>query len=128
MAARIHALVALDEGVDSQAIQAMLPDNGGIEVVGIINGLDESWRTMQETATDLLIVACAGYSDRALYFIDSAVKQQPERPVVVLTTGSPNGFVRQVFESGADDILTLPGPPVPVSVYLEKDIDPRRSA
>ena len=55
MASRIHALVALDEGVDSQAIQAMLPDNGGIEVVGIINGLDESWRTMQETATDLLI-------------------------------------------------------------------------
>jgi pilus assembly protein CpaE len=128
MASRIHALVALDEGVDSQAIQAMLPDNGGIEVVGIINGLDESWRTMQETATDLLIVACAGYSDRALYFIDSAVKQQPERPVVVLTTGSPNGFVRRVFESGADDILTLPEPPERVAFALEKAVARRRGA
>jgi pilus assembly protein CpaE len=28
--------------------------------------------------------------------------------VVVLTQGSPNGFVRRVFESGADDILMLP--------------------
>ena len=128
MASRIHALVALDEGVDSQAIQAMLPDNGGIEVVGIINGLDESWRTMQETATDLLIVACAGYSDRALYFIDSAVKQQPDRPVVVLTTGSPNGFVRRVFESGADDILTLPEPPERVAFALEKAVARRRGA
>ncbi len=128
MASRIHALVALDEGVDSQTIQTMLPDNGGIEVVGIINGLDESWRTMQETATDLLIVACAGYSDRALYFIDSAVKQQPDRPVVVLTTGSPNGFVRRVFESGADDILTLPEPPERVAFALEKAVARRRGA
>jgi pilus assembly protein CpaE len=106
----------------------MLPDSGGIEVVGIINGLDESWRTMQETSTDLLIVACAGYSDRALFFIDSAVKQQPDRPVVVLTTGSPNGFVRRVFESGADDIVTLPEPPERVAFALEKAVARRRGA
>ena len=49
----------------------MLPDSSTIEVVGIINGLEESWRTLQETESDLLIVACAGYSDRALYFIDA---------------------------------------------------------
>jgi pilus assembly protein CpaE len=128
MAARIHALVALDADVESHEIQAMLPDGGGIEVVGIINGLDESWRTLQETATDLLIVACAGYSDRALYFIDSAVKQQPDRPVVVLTTGSPNGFVRRVFESGADDILTLPEPPERIAFALEKAVARRRGA
>jgi pilus assembly protein CpaE len=128
MAGPIHALVALDAGVDSQAIQSMLPDDGGIEVVGIINGLDESWRTMQETSTDLLIVACAGYSDRTLYFIDSAVKQQPDRPVVVLTTGSPNGFVRRVFESGADDILTLPEPPERIAFALEKAVARRRGA
>jgi len=128
MAARIHALVALDEGVDSQSIQAMLPDGSGVEVVGIINGLDESWRTLQETAPDLLIVACEGYSDRALFFIDSAVKQQPERPIVVLTTGSPNGFVRRVFESGADDILTLPEPPERIAFALEKAVARRRGA
>ena len=74
MADGIHALVAVDSGLDGHSIQSVLPDGNGIEVVGIINGLDESWRTLQETATDLLIVACEGYSDRALYFIDSAVK------------------------------------------------------
>jgi pilus assembly protein CpaE len=128
MADRIHALVAVDSGLDGHSIQSILPDGNGIEVVGIINGLDESWRTLQETATDLLIVACEGYSDRALYFIDSAVKQQPDRPVVVLTTGSPNGFVRRVFESGADDIVTLPEAPDRIAFALEKAVARRRGA
>jgi len=128
MAGPIHALVAVDGGVDGQSIQSMLPDGGGIEVVGIINGLDESWRTLQETAPELLIVVCEGYSDRALYFIDSAVKQQSDRPVVVLTTGSPNGFVRRVFESGADDILTLPEPSERIAFALEKALARRRGA
>jgi pilus assembly protein CpaE len=128
MASRIRALVALDEGVDSTVIQSMLPDNGTIEVVGIINGLEESWRTLQETESDLLIVACEGYSDRALYFIDAAVKDQSDRPVVVMTTGSPNGFVRRVFESGADDILTLPEPSERIAFTLEKAVARRRGA
>jgi pilus assembly protein CpaE len=128
MASRIRALVALDEGVDSTVIQSMLPDNSTIEVVGIINGLEESWRTMQETESDLLIVACEGYSDRALYFIDAAVKDQSDRPVVVMTTGSPNGFVRRVFESGADDILTLPEPTERIAFALEKAVARRRGA
>jgi pilus assembly protein CpaE len=128
MTGRIRALVALDAGVDSNAIQSMLPDTGSIEVVGIINGLEESWRTLQETESDLLIVACEGYSDRALYFIDAAVKQQADRPVVVMTTGSPNGFVRRVFESGADDILTLPEPAERISFALEKAVARRRGA
>jgi pilus assembly protein CpaE len=128
VAGRIHALVAVDDGVESQYIQAALPDNGNVEVVGIINGIEESWRTLQETSPDLLLVACAGYSDRALFFIDSAVKQQPDRPVIVLTTGSPNGFVRRVFESGADDIVTLPEAPDRIGFALEKAIARRRGA
>jgi pilus assembly protein CpaE len=128
MADRIQALVALDSGVDSNYVQSLLPSGESFEVVGIINGLDESWRTLQETAPDLLLVVCSGYSDRTLYFIDSAVKAAPERPIVVLTTGSPNGFVRRVFESGADDILTLPDSSDQISFALEKAIARRRGA
>ena len=128
MAGRIHALVAIDSGVDGQQVQTLLPEGNGIDVVGIISGLDESWRTLQETAPDLVVVACEGYSDRTLYFIESAVKQNPDRPVVVLTTGSPNGFVRRVFEAGADDIVTLPEPPERVAFALEKAVARRRGA
>ena len=128
MASSINALVVIDTGVDTQDIQGALPDDSDVEVVGIISGLEEGWRTLQETTPDLVLLACEGYSDRALFFIESAVKQKDDRPVVVLTTGSPNGFVRRVFEAGADDILTLPEPPERIAFALEKAIARRRSA
>jgi pilus assembly protein CpaE len=129
MAGRVQALVALDTGVDAHYVQSLLPtDSPTFEIAGVINGLDEGWRTLQETAPGLLIIVCAGYSDRALYFIDGAVKQQPDRPIVVLATGSPNGFVRRVFESGADDILTLPESGERIAFTLEKALARRKGA
>jgi pilus assembly protein CpaE len=129
MAGRVQALVALDAGVDANYVQSLLPaDSPTFEIAGVISGLDEGWRTLQEIAPGLLIVVCAGYSDRALYFIDGAVKQQPDRPIVVLATGSPNGFVRRVFESGADDILTLPESTERIAFTLEKALARRKGA
>ena len=83
----IRALVAVDEGVDHAMVQAALPAHEPeIQMVGIVDGLEEGWATMQETPTDLLIIACAGYSDRVLFLIDGAVKQKADRPVVVFVT------------------------------------------
>jgi pilus assembly protein CpaE len=118
----IKALIAIDEGVDREAVQAALPIDPQIQVVGLVDGLEESWATLQETPTDLLVVACAGYSDRALFLIDGAVKQRPDRPVVVLAEGSPNGFVRRVFEAGADDMLTLPQAPEDLAFAMQKAV------
>jgi pilus assembly protein CpaE len=118
----IRALIALDDGVDQESVRSALPVDNHIQIVGLVDGLEESWTMLQETPTDLLVVACAGYSDRALFLIDGAVKQRPERPVVVLSEGSPNGFVRRVFEAGADDLLTLPQAPDVLAFAMEKAI------
>jgi pilus assembly protein CpaE len=118
----IRTLIALDEGVDRDLVHSTLPVDSGIHVVGMVDGLEASWSTLQETPTDLLVVACAGYSDRALFLIDGAVKQRPERPIVVLCHGSPNGFVRRVFESGADDIVMLPASSEEVGFTFEKAV------
>jgi pilus assembly protein CpaE len=126
MADRIQTLVALDDGIDSSLVRSMLPERGEIEVVGIINGFDEGWRALQESSPELILVVCAGFSERALYFIDSAKKQDADRPVVVLSSGSANGFVRRVFESGADDILTLPQSEAEVAFALQKAIARRK--
>jgi pilus assembly protein CpaE len=122
------ALVALDGGVRSETVQLSLPVDGDIAVTGVVDGLDEAWRTLQETAVDLVIVACAGYSDRALYFIEGAVREQPSRPVVVLCEGSPNGFVRRVFEVGADDIIRLPESSDSVHFVLQKAVARKQGA
>jgi pilus assembly protein CpaE len=84
--------------------------------------------TLQETPTDLLVVACPGSSDRALFLVDGAVKQRPERPVVVFCEGSANGFVQRAFEAGADDFLTLPQTPEDVLFALRKAVARRHGA
>jgi pilus assembly protein CpaE len=121
MSESIRALVAVDEGVDHGVLQSALPAHRTeIQIVGIVDGLEESWATLQETPTDLLVVACEGYSDRVLFLIEGAVKQRGDLPVVVLVTGPPDGFVRRVFEVGADDILSLPSDPEDVAFALQK--------
>jgi pilus assembly protein CpaE len=124
----IRTLVALDEGVDRDLVNGSLPAESSIHVVGVVDGLEDSWNTLQETAADLLVVACVGYSDRVLYLIDGAVKQRPERPIVTLCHGSPNGFVRRVFESGADDIVMLPAAPEEVAFTFEKAVARKHGA
>jgi pilus assembly protein CpaE len=121
MTQTIRALVAVDEGVDHAMVQAALPAHRTeIQIVGIVDGLDEGWTTLQETATDLLVVACTGYSDRVLFMIEGAVKQRADLAVVVFVTGPPDGFVRRIFEAGADDILGLPTDTEDVAFALQK--------
>ncbi|HET9521730.1 MAG TPA: AAA family ATPase, partial [Candidatus Limnocylindrales bacterium] len=122
MSAPIRILVAVDDGVESELVNASLPSDNGVQIVGVIDGLQESWQTLQEVPTDLLAVVCGDYSDRAITLIDGAVKQRPERPVVVLSDGSPNGFVKRVFEVGADDIVSLPANPEQIAFTFEKAI------
>ena len=128
MARTIKTLVALDSGVNAEVVQNVLPVGGEIEVWGVVEGFDEAWRTLQETATDLVVVATAGYSDRALYFIEGAVRETPGRPIVVLCDGSANGFVRRVFEIGADDIIRLPQTSDEVYFALQKAVARKQGA
>ncbi|HEU4942392.1 MAG TPA: AAA family ATPase [Gaiellaceae bacterium] len=125
---KVKTLIALDGGVDRTAVEAALPEGSDIQVVALVDGLEESWTALQETAIDLVVIACGGYSERALVFIDGAVKQRADRPVVVLCESSPNGFVRRVFEAGADDIITLPEEPGNVLFALEKAVARKQGA
>ena len=124
----ITALVAIDEGAQRDLVQASLPADSDVEVVAIVEGFEDGWATLQETAPDVVVVATVGYSERALFFIDGAVKQRPERPVVVLCEKSPNGFVRRVFESGADDLVALPESPEHVGFTLQKALARKQGA
>ena len=129
MSGAIRTLIAVDEDADRGMVQAALPTTAAdIQLVGVVDGLEESWATLQETATDLLVVACAGHSDRVLFLIDGAVKQQSDRPVVLLLTGPANGFVRRAFEAGADDILTLPATPADITFALQKAMARKQGA
>jgi pilus assembly protein CpaE len=119
----IKTLIALDNGIDPELVRSTLPDgHGEIQIAGLVHGLDETWQILQETSTDLLVIACSGYSDRTLFLVDAAAKQRAERPVVVLSDSPPDGFIRRLFEAGADDVVLLPEPPERLRFTLQKAI------
>ncbi len=124
----IRTFVAVDSSIDRSVVQEALPASGEIEILGVINGLEESWNALQEAPIDLVAVACGGQSDRALFFIEGALKQRPDRPIVVLSEGAQNGFVRRVFEAGADDVVTLPEAPERVAFAFQKAVARRQGA
>jgi pilus assembly protein CpaE len=124
----IRTLVALDRGVPRDVVDTALPPTSDIHVVGVVDGLSEGWRVLQETSPDLLVIICAGESDHALLLVDRATKERPSRPVVVLAEGAQNGYVRRVFEAGADDIVTLPESPDRIQFALTKAVARKQQA
>jgi pilus assembly protein CpaE len=127
-AARIKTLLALDDGLAADTIESALPVAGPIQVVGVAEGIDKSWTLLEESSPDLLVVATAGHSERALFLIETTARQTPERPIVVLSTVEANGFLRRAFEAGADDLLVLPQPPELITFTIEKVLARRRGA
>src|SRR5439155_13547371 len=122
MTSTVRTFVALDDGVSRAEVEAALPYDATFQIVGILEGLQESWATLEETEVDVVLIACAGHSERALLFIDNAIKQQPDRPVIVLLDGEADGFVRRAFEAGADDLVALPATSAEIRFALEKGL------
>ena len=116
----VKALLAVEPGVDVDGVKDSLPGSEDFNVVGIVNGSEEALTWLRGGVADLLLVACAGYSDRALLLLDSVARQNPDLSVMVLGHGSPNGFLRRAFEAGADDIVMLPATPEQIRFEIHK--------
>jgi pilus assembly protein CpaE len=128
MAGPIRTVLVLDQGLDESVVAPSLPQGGAVDISTVVEGVDRASQVLADTPCDVVLVACSGYSERALLFTETTVRVNPERPVIVLSTGSPNGFVRRVFEVGADDILDLPLPPDALAFAIQKAIVRKQSA
>src|SRR5262245_11691675 len=125
MADTIRILVVLAEHADRQLVESALENEPSLEVVGYSDYL-EDWPGFLEQPSDVVVVACYGADDGVATMVGHAVKHRPDRPVVVMSEASPNGFLRQAFEAGADDVLTLPQSPDQVAFMLHKVIARRK--
>jgi len=116
----VTALLAVEPGVDPEDVQGSLPSDADFNIAAVVSGADEALGWLRSHPADLLLVACAGYSDRALLLLDAVARQNPDMNVMVLGHGSPNGFLRRAFEAGADDIVMLPATPEQVRFEVHK--------
>jgi pilus assembly protein CpaE len=104
----IRAIVAV-EGLDVFDVQRALPDDPSFELVGITETGEDTVRLLQSREVDVLVVACQGSEDdHSLHIIDGAHKADPSLPIIVLSTSSPNGFLRRAFDVGAADMALFP--------------------
>ena len=120
--AGFSVLLVLEPGIDTWSIEGALPAGMRVQTAAF----DDTAGPGSAPATDVLIVGVAHQADRALSWISSSAERQPERPVIVLHQGSPNGFLERAFEAGADDLITLPQDPEHVSFALAKVMARRR--
>ena len=104
----VTVLVALDVEVDAAAVEAALAVGEGIQVVGYVHGLEDETNPLQDTPSDVLLLACGEPSEVALGFLRSAADRRPDRPVVVLAGAAENGHVARAFEAGAADLVRAP--------------------
>ena len=116
----VTALLVVEPGVDPGDVQDSLPADADFNVAAVVTGADEALGWLRGHPADLLLIACAGYSDRALLLLDAVAQQNPDVNVMVLGHGSPNGFLRRAFEAGADDIVMLPATPEQVRFEVHK--------
>jgi len=122
-----RAVLAVDDGIDSDNLVALFGGDESLRLTQVVARLDDAPRVLEETQADVLVIAAQGYSDRALFLLDRAVKAEPDRPVLILSQGAPNGFVRRVFEMGGEDILMLPQSPEQFRFALQKALARRKS-
>ncbi len=125
MTGSVRVLVVLDPSVTGEQVMPSVPVDD-VNVVGTIDDPREMLRALERTRADLLLLACDHGSDGIVQLIGEATRQRPGRPVLVLCAGAPNGFVRQVFEAGADDIVELPQSRESVRFLIEKAIARRQ--
>jgi pilus assembly protein CpaE len=112
-AAPIRALVAIDRVMDPRTIEAVL-DDPGINVVDVVEQ-EAGVPNGHSMPADVLVVACGAASETAVEFVAEAARERTGQPLVVVCGENPNGFVRDVLTSGADDIVLIesavaPGP------------------
>ena len=107
----IRVLVAVDGAMDQKTLDDVLGDPG-LNVVGVIEQ-DGDLEVRSGLDADALLVACNGHPDGALAYLKEAHRDRPDLPVVVASSSEASGFVRQVFEHGADDLVLLADSPAP---------------
>jgi pilus assembly protein CpaE len=106
MTTSVQALVAVDDEVDRGLIDTVVA--GGAQVT-VLDYVEVGGSTGSSYgAGDVLIVACADYTSDIQTYVTEATRQYPNRPIVLVCPASSNGYLRDAFSNGVDDVVAIP--------------------
>jgi pilus assembly protein CpaE len=119
-----NVYAVLEGSIGLEEIREALPTGTPVRAVALADAGHAGNEAL--LGADLVIVACSQAQDEALVVISAATAQRPDRPVVVLYQGSPNGFLERAFDAGADDLVAMPQAAGQLRFALEKALARRR--
>ena len=122
----LNVYAALEGSLGLQEIREALPSGTPLRAVSLSDARLAGSEV--PAGADLVVVACSQWHEEALDVIAAASSERPDRPVIVLYEGSPNGFLERAFEAGADDLVELPHSAGQLGFALEKALARRRNA
>ena len=108
MSAPIRILVVLDSEADRDVVEAVIPAASGVELLDVAEGFNAGWGAVSADDVDAVLVAASSSPAAALGFTEGVAAEFPDRAVLLLHAGSPNGLARRALEAGAEDIVELP--------------------
>jgi pilus assembly protein CpaE len=106
--AGVKTLIALEPGLDRDLVEAVIPVEEPLELVGLVEDLEVGWAELGRRPVDALLLGVAEGGDETLSFVDGVARHYPDRPIVVLYAGAPNGFSPRALAAGAEDVVALP--------------------
>jgi pilus assembly protein CpaE len=110
MPGSITALVVRDPAIDEADLRAVLAETDGLQATDLAAGYKAAWSRLEERPTDVVVVVCEPDSEAAMVFVREVTRRLPDRPVIMLSGPSENGFVRHAFDAGAEDLVMSPVP------------------
>lgn len=110
MSEKLRALVALDNGVDRRMLEWLMSSHPQeLTVLDYVEVGDP--RSTEDAAGDVLVVGCDQFEATIGEYITRVNQLHPTRPVVLICSAAPNGYVGEAFSAGAEDIVTVPHDP-----------------
>jgi pilus assembly protein CpaE len=117
----------LDGSIDPQLVQSSLPAGSALLVSQFTEGAESLMSALDKASPDLVLIGCGDDSEAgAIDLIKRTRTGRPDGALVVIRTGSVNGFMDQAFRAGADDLITLPQPSESIAFVFEKAMSRRR--
>jgi DNA-binding NarL/FixJ family response regulator len=130
-------LIVADRSMVVHSIRLALRQTAGFEVVGFVDGRAPVRDALVEQRPDVVLVDELADAGAALARLREATEHAPDAQVVLLTLRMEDGWLSEVFEAGADAVLSKSMHPVSLGTTLREVVrgnvvhryeSPRRAA
>ena len=113
-------VIVADHSLVLQAIRLALRQTAGFQLVGLIDGRSPAAGALAELRPDVIVIDEMQMQENAIARMREAAEHAPKAKRLLLTARMEESWVSQVFEAGADGVLSKTVHPVSMGTLLRE--------